>query len=217
MQSEPKLLLQAAAAPQKNDAPSTSLSALDDFIQLSGLLRCERCQERETRCIINRSDTRCMVCEGADSGCIFSRVVKRTAVRTDFAWEEIRGDGLPDYSFAKFFSDPPGMSSDVLSKPAMEVPIKQVNSPSDSASCNSSEVCWRTSTSSNDTSLFSGFRISKSNMEHLQVPPRKRRLNAESKEHAARVRSVGACLACRTGKRKVSMPFPLMLLQYRIC
>ena len=65
-------------------------------------LRCEACQQRNGKCILQESDEKCMLCADADRECVFTATVTVKGQRACFTWKQILNrSNLPILPYVK--------------------------------------------------------------------------------------------------------------------
>lgn len=77
-----------------------------ELIEFLRQFKCEACQTRDRKCLIQKNDGRCMLCTDADRQCVFTRTVRIKGPRSAFEWESLLGQetvvpieitGRPEY------------------------------------------------------------------------------------------------------------------------
>jgi hypothetical protein len=62
-----------------------------ELIEFMRQFKCEACQTRDRKCLIQKNDGRCMLCTDADRQCVFTRTVRTKGPRSAFEWESLLG------------------------------------------------------------------------------------------------------------------------------
>ena len=62
-----------------------------DLIEFLRQFKCEACQNRDRKCLLQINDERCMLCSDADRQCVFSRTVQIRGPKKAFEWRTLLG------------------------------------------------------------------------------------------------------------------------------